>query len=214
MPESKKAKIERAGMIIAALTDEFPGVRVSLNYDGSLELLIATILSAQCTDERVNLVTADLFRKYRSAEDYAGADIEELQEDIRSTGFFKNKARSIQGCCRVIMEKHGGEVPRTMEELVALPGVGRKTANVILGNAFGIPGIVVDTHVGRISRRLSLTKNKDPVKVEFDLMPIIPEEQWTRFSLLLIRHGRRWCKARKPPCPDCPIAGLCPRIGV
>jgi endonuclease-3 len=203
----------RVKKIITVLAREFPEVRVTLDHVNPLELLVATILSAQCTDERVNQVTASLFKKYQTAEDYAGADLRELQEDIRPTGFFNNKAKSIQGCCRLIVDKFHGKVPGTMEELVTLPGVGRKTANVILGNAFGIPGVVVDTHVGRISRRLGLTDHKDPVKVEFDLMAVVPQEDWSRFSLLLIRHGRRWCKSRNPLCRKCPIYEFCPSGG-
>ncbi len=200
----------RARKIIGILKREFPGVRVSLDHRNPLQLLVATILSAQCTDERVNQVTPALFKKYPDARAYAAADRGELEETIRSTGFFRNKARSIQELGKTLMERFGGLVPRTMEELVTLPGVGRKTANVILGNAFGIPGITVDTHVGRVARRLGLTAEEDPVKAEYDLMPVVPKEEWTLFSLLIIHHGRKTCQARKPLCPACPIAALCP----
>ncbi len=211
MPKSPpQREKERVAKIIAFLSREFPGVRVSLDNHNPLELLVATILSAQCTDERVNKVTASLFRKYRAARDYAGADLGALEEDVRSTGFFRNKARNIKALGQALVERFGGEVPRTMEELTSLPGVGRKTANVILGNVFGVPGIVVDTHVGRVARRLGLTAEEDPVKVEFALMSLVPREEWSRFSLLLIHHGRRCCLARKPRCAVCPLGRLCP----
>jgi endonuclease-3 len=171
--------------------------------------LIATILSAQCTDVKVNQVTADLFKKHRSARDYAESSLAKLEEEIRPTGFYRNKAKSIQRCCQELGKRFGGEVPKTLEDLVTLPGVGRKTANVILGNAFGIPGIAVDTHVHRVSGRIGLTKNDDPVKIEFDLMEIVPKEEWTHFSSLLIWHGRRTCVARKPLCGVCPIRKEC-----
>jgi endonuclease-3 len=174
-------------------------------------LLVATILSAQCTDKRVNIVTAELFRKYRSAADYANADLTELEQAIKTTGFFRNKAKNIQACCRKLVEKHDGEVPSTMEELIHLDGVGRKTANVVLGNAFDINvGVVVDTHVGRLSERLGLTKEANPEKVEQELMKLVPREQWTLFSHWLIWHGRRRCSARKPDCANCEISELCP----
>jgi endonuclease-3 len=179
-----------------------------------LQLLIATILSAQCTDQRVNMVTPVLFARFPHAQALANADRAELEEIIRSTGFYRNKAKSIQSCCADIVAKHGGEVPRTLEALTALHGVGRKTANVVLGNAFGIPGIVVDTHVTRLANRLGLTREKDAVKIEFALMPIVPRERWSVFSHWLILHGRRVCIARKPRCSTCPIAVHCPRIGV
>ena len=169
------------------------------------------MLSAQTTDVQVNKVTENLFARYRTAEDYADADPDELEEDIRPTGFYRNKARSLQGMASALVEDHAGEVPRTMQELVALPGVGRKTANVVLGNAFGVDeGIVVDTHVRRVSGRLDLTENKDPIKIEQDLMKIIPREDWTVFSHLLILHGRSTCKARKPDCPNCELNDICP----
>jgi endonuclease-3 len=172
---------------------------------------VSTILSAQCTDARVNIVTKDLFKRYKTAKDYAAADPDELAEIIRSTGFFRNKTKSILGMARALLENHGGKVPQTMEELVRLPGVGRKTANVVLGNAFGIDeGVVVDTHVGRITNRLKLTRNKDAVKIERDLMRIVPKKEWTLFPHLMIEHGRATCQARKPQCEECPINTLCP----
>ncbi len=195
--------------IIKILSREIPDSSIALEFSNPLELLIATILSAQCTDVKVNQVTKDLFRKYCSAKDYAEFNIIELEEDIRPTGFYRNKAKSIQKCCQELMARFRGEVPKTLEELVTLPGVGRKTANVILGNAFGIPGITVDTHVHRVSQRIGLTKNDDPVKIEFDLMEIVPKEKWTHFSNLLIWHGRRTCVAKKPLCEKCPIRKWC-----
>jgi endonuclease-3 len=199
----------RARQIIKILSKEIPDSRIALNFSNPLELLIATVLSAQCTDLRVNEVTKDLFKKYRSAKDYAETNREKLEEEIRPTGFYRNKAKSIQSCSQELVKRFGGEVPKTLEELVTLPGVGRKTANVILGNAFGIPGIVVDTHVHRVSERIGLTKNDDPVKIEFDLMEIVPKEEWTHFSNLLIWHGRKICVARKPLCDICPILKWC-----
>ncbi|MGH3090118.1 MAG: endonuclease III [Rubrobacteraceae bacterium] len=197
--------------VIERLKGEYPDADTELAWSNPLELLVAVILSAQCTDARVNQVTENLFVKYPSAEAYAGVPQEELEEDIRPTGFFRNKAKSIQGMARALIEKHGGEVPRTMSELVALPGVGRKTANVILGNVFGInEGVVVDTHVKRLSTRLGFTDEKDPEKVEKDLMPLVPEEDRTLFAHLLIFHGRKICKARKPLCPDCLLNDICP----
>lgn len=204
----KKAPIPEA---IARLEKEYPDADTELNWRSPLELLVAVILSAQCTDVRVNMVTETLFEKYRSAEDYAEAPREELEEDVRPTGFFRNKAKSIQGMARAVIEEHGGEVPRTMPDLVALPGVGRKTANVILGNVFDInEGVVVDTHVKRLSMRLGFTDEKDPEKVERDLIPIVPEEKRTIFAHLLIFHGRKVCKARKPLCPECLLNDICP----
>jgi endonuclease III len=200
-----------ASEVTARLKGEYPDARTELEWSNPLELLVATILSAQTTDVQVNRVTEDLFAKYRRAEDYADAAPEALAEDIRPTGFYRNKARSLQGMARALVEVHGGEVPRTMTELVALPGVGRKTANVVLGNAFGTnEGIVVDTHVRRVSGRLGLTRNQNPVKIEQDLMGSVPEEDWTIFSHLLILHGRRTCKARKPDCPNCILNDICP----
>jgi endonuclease-3 len=209
--ETAEAKATRTKKIIAALQRTYPNAHCELNFSNPLELLIATILSAQCTDKRVNLVTADLFKKYRSAADFANADLAQLEQAIKTTGFFRNKAKNIKACCAALVEKHGGEVPHTMEELTALGGVGRKTANVVLGNAFGINvGVVVDTHISRLSQRLGLTKHTDPEKIEQDLMPLVPREQWTLFSHWLIWHGRRRCDARKPDCAGCEIAKLCP----
>ena len=197
--------------VIPRLKAEYPDARTELDWANPLELLVATILSAQTTDVRVNGVTKTLFEKYRTAADYADADPNELEEDIRPTGFYRNKARSLQGMARALVEEHAGEVPRTMSELVALPGVGRKTANVVLGNAFGVDeGVVVDTHVRRVSNRLGLTDHQDPEKIERDLMGVVPEEDWTVFSHLLIFHGRRVCKARKPDCPNCVLNDICP----
>ena len=206
-PEEK----QRARRMIGLLRKEYPDARCSLNYSNPLELLVATILSAQCTDERVNIVTADLFRKYRSSEDYLKVEQSELERDIRSTGFYRNKAKAIQGACRIISEHHGGRVPDSIERLLELPGVARKTANVVLGNAFGIAsGIVVDTHVARLSERLGLTAQKQPEKIERDLLELVPEKDWIDFSHLLIYHGRKVCKARNPLCGECRIERLCP----
>jgi endonuclease-3 len=193
------------------LKAEYPDARTELDWSNPLELLVATILSAQTTDVQVNRVTESLFAKYRTAEDYADSTPDELEADIRPTGFYRNKARSLRGMASVLVEEHGGEVPHTMSELVALPGVGRKTANVVLGNAFGTnEGIVVDTHVRRVSNRLGLTESQDPVKIEQDLMEVVREEDWTVFSHLLILHGRRTCKSRKPDCPNCALNDICP----
>ena len=213
--ETLVAKTARTKKIIAALFRTYPEVRCELDHSNPLELLVATILSAQCTDKRVNIVTVKLFKKYRSAADFAKADLSELEQDIKSTGFYRNKAKNIKAAANSIVEKHGGEVPRTMEELIELGGVGRKTANVVLGNAFNVNvGVVVDTHVMRLSNRLGLTSESDPVKIEQDLMQIVPQEQWALFSHLLIWHGRRRCDARKPECSNCEVKSLCPRIGV
>jgi len=196
---------------ISRLKSEYPDATTALDWESPLELLVATILSAQTTDVRVNAVTPNLFAKYPTAADYAGADPTELEEDIRPTGFFRNKAKSLRGMARALVEDHGGEVPRTMDELVALPGVGRKTANVVLGNAFSIDeGVVVDTHVRRLSNRLGFTTENDPEKIERDLMQAVPKKDWTVFSHLLILHGRNVCKARKPACGDCVVNDLCP----
>jgi endonuclease-3 len=200
---------KRVKEIIKILSKEIPDSRIALKFSNPLELLIATILSAQCTDVRVNQVTADLFKKYRSAKDYAESNLTKLEQEIRPTGFYRNKAKSVQKCCQELVKRLGGEVPRNLNELVTLPGVGRKTANVILGNAFGTPGIVVDTHVHRVSQRIGLTKNDDPVKIEFDLMEIVPKEEWTHFSNLFIWHGRKTCVAKKPLCAICHIRKLC-----
>lgn len=202
-----KARARKADSV---LKKKYPGAKTSLSHKNPLELLVATILSAQCTDERVNKVTEPLFKKYKNAKDYADAPIKELEEDIRSTGFFKNKAKAIKGCCSQIAGEHGGKVPKEMEKLVALDGVGRKTANVVLGSAYGIPGLVVDTHVGRVARRLGLTGEKNADKVERDLMKLIPEKDWTGFSHRVILFGRETCQAKKPRCGDCPLFSLCP----
>ena len=197
--------------VILRLQAEHPDARTELDWKSPLELLVATVLSAQTTDVQVNRVTETLFAKYRTAEDYAHADPSELEEDVRPTGFYRNKARSLRNMAAALVEEHGGEVPSTMQELVALPGVGRKTANVVLGNAFGVDeGIVVDTHVRRVSGRLGLTENEDPVKIERDLMQVVPRKDWTVFSHLLILHGRRTCKSRKPDCPKCTLNDICP----
>ncbi|MBI3879692.1 MAG: endonuclease III [Verrucomicrobia bacterium] len=209
--ESAEARATRARQIIAGLRRAYPAAHCELNYSNPLELLIATILSAQCTDKRVNLVTAELFKKYRTARDYAAAPLADLEAAVRTTGFFRNKAKNIQACCRRLVELHRGEVPRTMAELHALDGVGRKTANVVLGNAFGLNvGVVVDTHVSRLAARLGLTRHTDPVKIEQDLMKLVPQPDWALFSHWLIWHGRRRCGARKPDCAHCEIAALCP----
>jgi endonuclease-3 len=202
---------QRALRIIRHLKSEYPEARCSLNHSNPLELLIATILSAQCTDERVNIVTSSLFRKYRRAEDYNRVAQTELEEDIRSTGFYRNKAKAIQGACLLISEQHGGRVPQNLDELLGLPGVARKTANVVLGNAFNITsGIVVDTHVTRLSERLGLSAEKQPEKIERDLMGLVPKQDWIIFSHLLIAHGRKVCKARTPLCAECVVEQLCP----
>ena len=213
--ETADAKAARVKKILARLAATYPDAHCELNFSSPLELLIATILSAQCTDKRVNLVTAELFKRYRSAADFANADLATLEQDIKSTGFYRNKAKNIKACCAALVEQHGGEVPRTMAERFELGGVGRKTANVVLGNAFDINvGVVVDTHVTRLANRLGLTQHTDAVKIEQELMRLVPQPQWTLFSHWLIWHGRRRCTARKPDCDNCEIAKLCPRIGV
>ena len=207
-PEELKS---RTRDIIRRLKRAYPDAKCSLNYTNPFELLVATILSAQCTDERVNLVTADLFRKYRKPEDYLKVSPRELEKDIQSTGFFRNKTKSIQGTSKVLTEEYGGEVPHTMEELLELPGVARKTANVVLGNAFDVKaGVVVDTHVTRLSHRLDLSQQKTAEKIEQDLIPIVPKRDWVIFPHLMIAHGRKICKARNPLCAECPVEKLCP----
>ncbi len=197
--------------IIRLLKRAYPNAKCSLNHSNAFELLIATILSAQCTDERVNIVTADLFRKYRRPEDYLKASSRELEKDIRTTGFFRNKTRSIQGTARVLTEQYDGQVPKSMDELLELPGVARKTANVVLGNAFDIhAGVVVDTHVSRLAHRLGLSKEKQPEKIEQDLIQLVPKKDWVVFPHLMIYHGRKICKARNPLCGECVIEKLCP----
>lgn len=210
--EEKKKRIRR---VIAGLKKAFPGAKCSLDYENPLQLLIATMLSAQCTDERVNAVTPALFARFRTARDYAEAPVGEIEGLIRSTGFFRNKARNIQACCEGLVREHGGEVPGDVEALTRLAGVGRKTANVVLGNAFGIAsGVVVDTHVRRITNRLGLTRHQDPEKIEQDLMALVPKRDRVVFSHLLIQHGRRTCDARSPDCPACPVRGDCPSSNV
>ena len=207
----KPGSAEQIRAITAELWRLYPDAKCSLDFSNPLELLVATQLSAQCTDERVNLVTHDLFQKYRSAEDYATVSQEELEKDIRSTGFYRNKAKNIRAACQLLITNYNGEVPRTMADLLKLPGVARKTANVVLGNAFGIiEGFVVDTHIGRLARRFGWTKNEDPVKVEQDLMRLVPRQDWLDLSHLLIFHGRAICQARKPLCERCSLSKLCP----
>jgi len=213
-PKTSKSRPEtlpqdKTAPILKLLDQHYPEARCTLDYLTPLELLVATILSAQCTDERVNQVTPGLFKKYPNADAYANVPLEELEVDIKSTGFYHNKARSIQACCREISQNYSGQVPTQLEALVKLPGIGRKTANVILGNAFQIPGIVVDTHVGRVAHRLGLTSQKDPVKIEQDLMTLIPQQRWVHFSHQLIMHGRAICQARKPNCAICPLQSHC-----
>lgn len=205
---------KRTPAILAELARLYPDAQTELDFQTPLQLMVAVMLSAQCTDKRVNLVTPALFARYRAAKDYADADRAELEGYIQSTGFYRNKAKNIQAACRTLVERHGGEVPRTLEELTALPGLGRKSANCVLGDAFGVPGITVDTHVGRLARRLGLTTRTDPVKVELDLMDLWPQESWTDASHRLILHGRRVCAARKPNCEVCTLAKHCPKVGV
>jgi len=214
MAVNARAK-QRAPAVAAGLAELYPEAHCALNFKNPLELLIATILSAQCTDERVNIVTRDLFRRYRSAKEFADAPIEDLERMIHSAGFYRNKAKNIKACCRDLVERHGGEVPQDLAALVVLAGVGRKTANVVLGTAFGIPsGVVVDTHVTRLTNRLGLTKQTDAVKIEQDLIRLLPPEEWIDFSHRLIWHGRRVCQARKPMCEVCALAAICPKVGV
>jgi endonuclease III len=216
MPRMKEATTlrSRAGRIVRRLARAYPDAHCALVFRNPLELLVATILSAQCTDSRINRLTPALFARYPDAAAFANADRKELERLIKPTGFFRNKARNILLCCKQLVERHGGQVPATMKELVQLTGIGRKTANVILGNAFATPGIPVDTHVGRLSRRLGLTSHTNPVKVERDLMALVPKKHWSLFAHRMIFHGRQVCRARKPRCEACPLAGLCPRDGV
>jgi endonuclease III len=208
-------KQARTTEIIKRLKKAYPDAHCALNHTTPFELLIATILSAQCTDERVNIVTADLFRKYRGPADFLNISQEELESDIHSTGFFRNKAKNIQAACKRLIEEFGGEIPQTMEELLTLGGVARKTANVVLGNAFGIAsGVVVDTHVGRLSRRLGLTENETAEKIERDLSELVPKKHWVMFPHWMIFHGRQVCNARKPKCEMCVLADICPKVGV
>ena len=206
---AKKKDDKGVRKIINRLKKDYPNARTALHFSNPLELLVAAVLSAQCTDERVNGVTKELFKKYRSAGSYASTALSELEEDIRPTGFFRNKAKGIKGFCTVLADQFEGEVPENLDDLVALPGIGRKTANLVLGEAFGIPGIVVDTHVLRLSKRIGLTSKSDPVKVEFDLMEIVPKKEWTLFSNLLILHGRAVCTALKPAHDTCHIVAFC-----
>ncbi len=209
--ENFERKKLRAKKIINLLRKRYPGAKCALNFENVHQLMVATILSAQCTDQRVNIVTKDLFQKYRSVKDFADANISELENDVRSTGFFRNKAKSIQRSAQQLLEEYGGEIPKSIEKLIKLAGVGRKTASVILGTGYGVAeGIVVDTHVTRISRLLGLTSKKDAVKIEQDLMQIIPKNDWIDYSHLLIHHGRAICIARRPKCPECPVNKLCP----
>ena len=208
---TNRAEKQRTRAIIRLLKRAYPDAHCTLDHQNPLELLVATILSAQCTDERVNIVTAELFRKYRSCEDYVRVEQSELEEDIRSTGFYRNKARAISAACRIILDEYGGRVPDKLDDLLALPGVARKTANVVLGNAFGITaGVVVDTHVARLAGRLGLSEHEQPEKIERDLMELVPRAAWVDFSHLLIAHGRRVCKARTPLCAECVVERLCP----
>jgi len=207
-------KKERAQAIYRILTKRYPNVRCELDFKNPLQLLIATVLSAQCTDKRVNAVTPTLFKHYKKVGDFAGADLRELQGIIKSTGFYRAKAKNIKGLATKIVTEYNGKVPDKLEELIKLPGVGRKTANVVLGHAFDTPGITVDTHFGRLSRRFGWTKETDPVKVEFEVMELIPRKEWTNLSQRMIWHGRRICHARKPACGACPLAELCPSFGI
>ena len=212
--ETLTQKRKRAQEIIGVLNELYSVAECTLDFNDPLQLLISTQLAAQCTDERVNNVTKTLYQKYRTVSDFAQANIIELEQEIKSTGFFRNKARNIINCCKKIEAEFNGEIPNTMEELLSLPGVGRKTANVVLGDAFHVPGIVVDTHAGRLARRMELTKETDPEKVEFALMKIIPKESWTRFGHQLVLHGRAVCNARKPACSRCSVSPFCPKIDV
>ncbi len=210
-----RKEAHRVFEILRLLAQEYGEATCALHHDGAYQLLVATILSAQCTDARVNMVTPALFRRYPDAHAMARADLDDLQELIRSTGFFRNKSKSLQGAARRLVDEFDGEVPSNMPDLLKLPGVARKTANVVLGTAYGIAsGVVVDTHVGRLSRRLGLTHQKSPVKVEKDLMDMIPRDEWINFAHRLIHHGRRVCQSRKPRCEECAFADLCPRIGL
>ena len=207
-------KIDTVAKVLNSLQKEYPDARVTLDFGNPLQLLVATILAAQCTDERVNQVTKVLFKKYRTAADFAKADLHTFEEEIRSTGFFHNKAKNIISCCQDMVKRFKGEVPRTLEDLTSLAGVGRKTANIILGNAFGQQAIAVDTHVKRVTHRLGWTKADDPDKIEFELMKVIPEKHWTLACHQLVFHGRRVCVAQRPKCDSCPVSSLCPKIDV
>jgi endonuclease-3 len=214
MPPATDAK-RHAGTVARRLARHYADAQCALHFSSPLQLLVATILSAQCTDQRVNMVTPELFRRFPNVEDLARAPQSEIERIIQSTGFFRNKAKNIKKCCQRLVEEHGGEVPRDLEALVRLPGIGRKTANVVLGTAFGIAsGVVVDTHVGRLSIRLGLSAHKDPIKAERDLMALLPRREWIAFSHRMIHHGRRICIARNPKCDICPLNDICPKIGV
>ncbi len=212
--ETPRDKKKRVGKIINILKKLYPDAKTHLNFSNPLELLIATILAAQCTDERVNKVTESLFKKYRTAQDYANADLKVLEQEVKPTGFYKNKAKAIKSCCQVLVENYNGNVPDTLDELIKLPGVGRKTANAVLANAFGKEGIIVDTHLKRVTARLGLVKSNNPDKIEFELMEIVPKGKWTLFSHLIGEHGRYVCEARKPKCSICKISKLCPSAKV
>jgi endonuclease III len=211
---TKAEQRRHAERVVAELGELYPDAKCSLHFQSPLQLLIATILAAQCTDDRVNLVTPALFKKYPDAQAFAQAKPEELEKLIQSTGFFRNKAKNIIGCCKALVEHHGGEVPQTLAELVPLPGVGRKTANVVLGNCFGVPGMVVDTHMIRLSRRLGLTKEATPEKIEQALMALMPDSEWNAFGHRIIYHGRKVCQARKPDCEHCALKDFCPKVDV
>lgn len=214
MAEPLQAKKKRAKAIYKILSNRYPNVHCELNFKNPLQLLIATVLSAQCTDKRVNMVTKDLFKRFKTVKDFGSADIKEIETLIKSTGFYHAKARNIKSLAIKIIEEFDGKVPGNLEDLVTLPGVGRKTANVVLGHAFDIPGITVDTHFGRLSRRFDWSDKKDPVKVEFEVAALIPEREWTNLSQRMIWHGRRICHSRKPACGACPLAKLCPSFGI
>ncbi len=212
--QSQTAKRKKALAIYRLLTKTYPDIKCELDFANPLQLLVATVLSAQCTDKRVNMVTPALFKKYKSAAAYAKADIRELEKIVHSTGFYRAKARNIKGLATKLTTHFNSEVPATLEELITLPGVGRKTANVLLGHAFNIPGITVDTHFGRLSRRFGWSDQMDPVKVEFEVAPLIPQKEWTNLSQRMIWHGRRICHSRKPACGACPMAKICPSVGI
>jgi len=210
-PEIYLEPKQRVAKIIELLEKQFPNAKIALKYSNPLEILVATMLSAQTTDERVNIVTQKLFKKYRTPQDYANADIKELEQDVRSTGFYHNKARNLKKCCQLLIEKYNSQVPKTMDEMLELPGVARKTANIVLYNAYGvISGIAVDTHVRRVSQRLGITEHEDPAKIEQDLMQITPKDKWMKLTDLLIFHGRQVCIARKPKCETCVLNKICP----
>lgn len=210
MKESVEKKKERVQAVVKNLKKAYPDAKCALNFSNPWELLVATVLSAQCTDKRVNMVTPELFKKFRTPKDYVETKQENIEELIRSTGFYKSKAKSIRGAAERIIQEHGGQVPKKLDELVNLPGVGRKTANVILGNAYGVPGLTVDTHMIRLNRRLGFTQNLDPVKIEYDLMALVPQKEWTDYSHLIISHGRNRCFARSPDCGHCEVQKFCP----